>query len=148
MRWEQIDDWVWSPSGSSRNKRQHTIPLPVLVQSIIGPRKKSGFVFPGDKDDRLWIENPKHDKLIKKASGFADYHPHGLRHLAESKCAELKVPTDIRDLLFDHVSGRGSGKIYDHHEYLDEMREAYEKYAKHIQGLTQPRLVVANEVRG
>ena len=139
MRWEEIDDaWVWSPSASTHNKRQHTIPLPVLVQPILHPRKKAGFVFPGDKDGRLWIENHKLDEMIRKASGFDGFHPHGLRHVAENKCAELKVPENIRDLMFDHVSGRGSGKIYDHHDYLDEMLKAYERFAKHIEGLVAP----------
>lgn len=35
---------------------------------------------------------------------------------------ERKIPQHIRDRLFDHAEGRGSGAIYDHHEYETEGR--------------------------
>jgi hypothetical protein len=38
----------------------------------------------------------------------------------------------VRDLLFDHVPQRGSGKGYDHHDYKPEMRAAMEIWAEYI----------------
>jgi hypothetical protein len=49
--------------------------------------------------------------------------------------AELKIPTHIRDRLFDHVEARGSGR--DHHEYENEMRKAVEQWANYIKRLVQ-----------
>lgn len=51
---------------------------------------------------------------------------------------ERKIPQHIRDRLFDHAEGRGSGAIYDHHEYETEMRNALDKRADHIMRLVQP----------
>jgi hypothetical protein len=67
-----------------------------------------------------------------------DFFFHGVRHIVESKMAELRVPTHIRGLLFDHVPNRGSGKLYDHHEYRDEMTSALELWAAHIESLIAP----------
>jgi integrase len=75
---------------------------------------------------------------IIKAGAMEDFFFHGVRHIAETKMAELKIPTHIRDRLFDHASGRGSGRVYDHHEYEDEMRDALEQWAKHIERLVAP----------
>jgi hypothetical protein len=62
-----------------------------------------------------------------------------VRHIAETKCAELKIARHIRDKLFDHVDGRGSGKVYDHFEYRPELEAAVEKWADHIEQLVMPQ---------
>jgi hypothetical protein len=49
------------------------------------------------------------------------------------------VPPHIRDLLYDHVPMRGSGAGYDHHHYIDEMREATEKWAASVEKLITPQ---------
>ena len=77
--------------------------------------------------------------MIRKASGLSDFIPHGTRHIAESKMAQLRVPEHIRHRLFDHVPNRGSGKTYDHFEYQDEMRDAVELWAAHIMQLVTPQ---------
>jgi hypothetical protein len=60
-----------------------------------------------------------------------DFFFHGVRHIVETKIAELR-------LLFDHVPNRGSGKLNDHHEYRDEMTSALELWAAHIERLIAP----------
>jgi hypothetical protein len=47
--------------------------------------------------------------------------------------AELSIPPHIRDLILDHAPARGSGAGYDHYTYRDEMREALEAWAGHIE---------------
>jgi hypothetical protein len=49
--------------------------------------------------------------------------------------AELRIPPHIRDLILDHAPARGSGAGYDHYTYRDEMREALEAWARHIEAL-------------
>jgi hypothetical protein len=66
------------------------------------------------------------------AAALADFY------LCETKLAELKVKPFIRDLLFDHADDRGSGSDYDHHEYEEEMREAVECWASHVERLVSP----------
>ena len=139
MFWEEIDkDWFWDPPPSEvRNKRLHGVPLPKLAQRVLHPRQDNGKVF-GD------INLDKLERKIKKASGMEDFFWHGLRHLAETKTAELRderdqplIPPHVRDMLFDHSSKRGSGKGYDHHDYKPEMRAAMEAWADYVEGLVQ-----------
>ena len=139
MRWEELEpDWFWNaPQTNSKNKRLHSVPLPSLVQRILHPRKETGYVFPGTHDGRIEVDFRLQGKIIA-AGAPADFFFHGVRHLAETKLAKLKVPFHIRDLLFDHVPDRGSGKVYDHHEYMDEMLDALERWASYVESLVQP----------
>jgi integrase len=138
MRWEQIGpDWFWdAPKSEIKNKRLHPIPLPTLAQRVLHPRRSQGPVFADINPGELI-------KTVRTVSGINDFFWHGLRHLAETKTAELRdrntnrplILPHIRDLLFDHAPQRGSGKGFDHHDYLPEMREAMEVWADYVQGL-------------
>jgi integrase len=133
MRWEEIDDsWFWdAPASQSKNKRLHAIPLPKKAQEVLHPRGKKGLVF-GE------LNFQKLQPQIRKASGLADFFYHGIRHLCESKLAELKIPPHIRDQLFDHVPNRGTGSVYDHHEYRAEMLDTLNTWAAYIDKLRAP----------
>jgi integrase len=144
MRWEHINATsFWEPpqSESRKNKRLLPVPLSALTQSVIGTRQPQGYVFPGRVEATHYIDDGTLRKKVRRESGVADFFPHHLRHTAETKLAELRVPPHIRDLLFDHQPQRGSGARYDHHEYGDEMREAIERWAGYVAELVQPKLV-------
>jgi len=139
MRWEHIDDnWFWdAPGGRSKEKRLHAVPLSSLVQRILHPRQPGGFVFPGKRGGRLDASGTLTTWIIN-AGANEDFFIHGVRHICETKMAELKIPAHVRDRLFDHASGRGSGKVYDHHEYEDEMKAALEQWGDYIARLVAP----------
>jgi integrase len=141
MRWEQIKQtdhgWFWAAPPGRKNKRVHSAPLSNLVQRILHPRQDSGFVFPGSRDGRINAGTSLTRSIIN-AGAPADFFLHSLRHIAESKLAELKIPAQIRDRLFDHAEDRGSGSVYDHATYETEMRSALETWADHIARLVQP----------
>jgi integrase len=130
MHWEQIEsDWFWDPPPSkSKNKRLHGVPLPDLARRVLHPRVTHGLVFEGVNLDRLQAE-------VRKRSGIEDFFWHGARHLVETKLGELRILPHIRDLLLDHVSQRGTGSVYDHHDYKPEMRTAMETWADHVEAL-------------
>jgi integrase len=138
MRWEQIDEnWFLDAPSGSKNKRLHAIPLPKKAQEVLHPRGKTGLVF-GELNNFETLQTQ-----IRKATGLEDFIFHGVRHLLESKLAELKIPPHIRDLLFDHVPNRGSGAGYDHYEYREEMLDALNQWAAHIDKLRTPAEGVA-----
>jgi integrase len=127
MRWEQIDDsWFWNAPPGRRNKRCHAVPLSSLTQRVLHPRQATGYVFPGRDGGRIEVDSTRLSKLIIAAGAMSGFFLHGVRHIAETKCAELKIARHIRDRLFDHVDGRGSGKVYDHFEYRPELEAAVE----------------------
>ena len=110
MCWEELEpDWFWNaPQTNIKNKRLHSVPLPSLVQRVLHPRQQSGYVFPGRRDGRIEVDGRLQKKIIE-AGAMSDFFFHGVRHLAETKLAKLKIPAHIRDMLFDHVPDRGSG---------------------------------------
>ncbi|WP_370301565.1 tyrosine-type recombinase/integrase [Pseudooceanicola sp.] len=143
MQWADIDDdWVWAPETDNRrrkrNKRLHGIPLPRLAQRILTGIRPKEFsdnpdVFPGrERGTRLHPGSTLQNK-VRKASGVDDFFMHALRHTVETRLAELGVQPHIRDLVLDHAPARGSGAGYDHYHYKNEMREALETWAAHIE---------------
>ena len=138
MRWEHIDrSWFWSPPDPGKNKRLHPVPLSILAQRVIKPRPEpgQGWVLTGTDNGRLYVNGGWLQDKIIKASGIATFIHHGVRHMVETKLAELKVLPHIRDLLLDHAPARGSGAGYDHHLYRAEMLEALELWAAHVERL-------------
>jgi integrase len=139
MRWEQIEHQssglFWQAPKGNKNKRLHSVPLSGLVARILHPPQQTGFVFPGNSAGHINVDSPSFLKNIIKAGAMDDFFLHGCRHIVETKMGELKIPHHIRDLLLDHSPGRGSGKVYDHHEYEQEMRAALEQWSDYIEQL-------------
>lgn len=143
MRRDEIDDaGLWSPRGdprrAKRNKRAHPTPLPALALRIIRglpQAQDTPYVFAGRSRGRHIDPGSGLADAIRKASGVDDFFFHALRHTLETRLAELRVPPHIRDLLLDHAPLRGSGAGYDHHHYADEMREALNTWAAHVEAI-------------
>jgi integrase len=133
MKWEHINaDWFWdAPASGIKNKRRHAIHLPKRLQRVLHPRKQTGDVF-------TKISATKLQRRVQEMTGISDFIFHGIRHLVATKAAELKIPPHICDCCFDHVSKRGTGAVYDHHDYVDEMREAIELWGRYVEGLVDP----------
>ena len=143
MRHDEIDeDGVWRPPQPARrrarNKRDHAVPVPVVVRQIIAslPRRDGNpFVFVGRRTGGHIDPGTPLQQQIQEMSGVADFFYHATRHTIETRLAEFEVPPHIRDLLLDHAPARGSGAGYDHHSYVKEMRDALTRWADHITGL-------------
>lgn len=62
---------------------------------------------------------------------------HDIRRTVSTGLAGLKIAEDAREAVLAHVRP-GVGAIYNRHKYLDEKREALEKWAGKVRALTQP----------
>ena len=146
MRWGEINEaWDWTPPAGEKNKRVHPLPLPKLAQRILlglKPKdaKPDDYVFPAAKGGNSGFVrvNARFQHRVQELTGIDDFMPHAVRHTVETKLAELRVPTHLRDLLLDHVPMRGSGAGYDHWEYRQEKLDAMEKWADHVERLVVP----------
>jgi hypothetical protein len=96
-------------------------------------------VFEGLDHGHIAVNGASLQVKIIRAGAMPDFFLHGVRHLAETKMAELKIPAHLRDMVLDHAPSRGSGAAYDHHEYKDEMRAALETWAQHIERIVTPQ---------
>jgi hypothetical protein len=142
MLWQQIDSaWFWTPPPGSKTKRCNAIPLPKLAQRVLGQRRDQGHVFSLTRNDLTRMQA----SLRKELEGVAeDFFWHGIRHMVETKLAELRVQPHIRDLLLDHASARSRAAAgYDHHDYEAEMLAALEAWCSHIEKLIRPAEGVA-----
>jgi integrase len=148
MKWDDIDEnWFWhapQPTRATTNKRLHAIPLPRRLQIILGERR-TGYVFPGTNKGRIHVDGKAFQNRVRAASGLKDFFFHGIRHITETKMAELKILPHIADMLLDHAPKRGSGKVYNHHHYREEMLAALEAWAAYIDRLTTDSALIAVE---
>ena len=131
MQWEHIVNWYWSPTLGNKRKRCHAIPLPKLAQRVMGPHQKAGRV--------ISRRTAKLQTVVRRELQLPDFIFHSIRHIVETKLAELRLPESDRDRLLDHAPRRGSGRGYDHHSYRDEMLEGLETWCAHIEKLVTPK---------
>jgi integrase len=69
-----------------------------------------------------------------KKYGVSAFTPHDLRRTGRTGLARLGVRIDIAERVLNHARERIEA-TYDLHEYIDEKRDALEKWAKHLKDL-------------
>jgi integrase len=66
-----------------------------------------------------------------KRHGVAAFTPHDLRRTGRTGLARLGVKVDIAERVLNHARERIEA-TYDVHEYLDEKRDALDRWEKHL----------------
>ena len=141
---------VWNISkGRTKNKKPHIVPLSPeaikLFKEAINLAKGSQFVFPSSTSDKALKED---DKLIdekaptkamwrykKKGFGVINIRAHDLRGTAASHMARLGIDEEVIGKILNHTPVTVTGKHYNHHQYMDERREALAKWGSEISSL-------------
>jgi integrase len=153
-RWDEFDlsERLWViPRDRMKSGRAHAVPLSGMAMEIIGRLPRTGaFLFPGR---RSGVEVPignfggikhKADELIREGGHeLARWTLHDLRRSCRSNLSRLRVPSEVAEAVLAHVSPGVVG-TYDRHSYLDEKREALERWAGLLWEILDPsRKVVA-----
>lgn len=138
MRWSDIVGDVWTiPREAVKKDRPHSVPLPPLARQILSTTPSFGaeaFVFTTDGGKSSCSGFSKKKAELDRLSGVSGWTIHDLRRTVRSKMAELRVPREIARKVLNHEDGKVD-RIYNRHEYLDEKREALEKWAEHLKAL-------------
>jgi integrase len=143
-RWQEFDieRGLWTvPAQRFKSDATHLVPLTdvavALLQSLPqwgqgdalfsttgGVKPVNGF---SKAKDRL-------DKLITAELGAPppSWVFHDIRRTVRTQLSRLRVPTEVAELVIGHGK-KGLARVYDQHEYLDEMREALEAWAARLQ---------------
>jgi integrase len=133
---------LWSiPAGKAKNRRAHLVPLSGLAIGIIHsvPAFDGRFVFstrPGTH-----ISGFSKAKVRAAAlSGVADWRLHDLRRTAATRLAELGIAHPVVSKLLNHSPRgvMGVTSIYNRYEYLEERREAMDRWARRIAEIVSP----------
>lgn len=162
-RWLEIDvaGRVWNlPQERSKNRRAHTVPLAdtaiSLLQSL--PRigtAKDGFVFTTNGETAISGFSRAKERLdaaIVRLQGeeaeaagivpdgiapLAPWSWHDLRRSFAAGLGRLGFSGEVIERSLNHVSGAFGGirGVYQRHHYQEEMRVAFDAWAKHVEGL-------------
>lgn len=148
-RWMNIDmkEKTWTiPDVDAKAGRGHVVPLSDWAVKEFEALKRlapnSRFVFPDDEGSQ-----PANPKLITrsvarcqttwKKKGVAAFTPHDLRRTCRTGLSKLKIAPHIAERVLNHAQDKIAG-TYDVHQYMEEKREALERWAKHLESLTMP----------
>jgi integrase len=137
--------------GKTKNKKRFWMalsPRAAAILDTVPPRKGSDFVFgvgaggfSGWSSNKDWLDEKLGDKV-------APWVFHDFRRTFESlgidKC---KIPPWVADVCLHHVGEHKKGikRTYNHADYIDEKRDAMNKWADYIDGLVgkKPKLEIA-----
>jgi integrase len=144
MRWDQISsDWFYTPPKGSKSKRNNPIPVPKLVQRVLGPRPAgNGPVFGTRFDDAAMVALAG---AIRKEVEPTYLH-HGLRHLMATGLRQLKVNPYVARLVLDHAEERDVHSGYEHSDarhWEAEMCVVLEVWCGYVEKLVAPAEGVA-----
>jgi integrase len=144
MRWSELDSdrgiWV-IPAERSKNKREHSLPLPPAAWDIIqgvarmasrvhlfGVRADHGFTAWGVAKEDL-------DHCL--GATVAHFVLHDIRRSVATKLADLGVQPHIIEQILNHQSGHKSGVagVYNKSSYAREVKTALALWADHVRSL-------------
>jgi integrase len=135
MAWAELDldARVWEIPGSRyKTGRPHVVPLvPAAIDLLTSiPKIDDTFVFSTrqGKPMRKWSGAVERATALAGVTGWT---PHDLRRTTRTGLSKLGIPADIGEKVLGHVAG-GVRKAYDHHSYLQEKRDALERWALHV----------------
>ncbi len=142
MRWSELDldNGLWTlPAKRTKNASSHIVPLAPLAIDIL--KSVPRFL----DSDLVFTTNGKtpisgFGRLKERLDGAVgleaeDWRFHDLRRTMATNMAMMRVQPHIIEAILNHKSGIVSGvaAVYNRHAYLDEKREALERWAKHVE---------------
>jgi integrase len=139
LRWSEVHgDVIRLPPSRTKNRRQHEVPLSSQARAIIDRqhrRKSRELVFGlGEGGFSGWSGAKA---ALDQCVALPDWHLHDLRRSAATGMAELGILPHIIEAVLNHVSGHRAGVagIYNRARYEGEMRDALDRWARHVEGL-------------
>lgn len=126
------------PESVTKNKREHSFPIGDLSASVLPPLNNlqpDGLLFPArGKPEHPFNGWSKSKRQLDAQSRVQQWTLHDLRRTFRTIHAKIGTPPHIAERLINHVAGVASDvqQIYDRHRYLDEMRDAVQRYEAHL----------------
>jgi integrase len=144
--WREFNfkDKTWTiPDTHAKAGKGHVLPLSDWateeLQKLKAMTDGSRYVLPGT--DRCTPADPKYitrsvARCLKRfrKHGVDAFTPHDLRRTGRTGLARLGVKIDIAERVLNHARERIEA-TYDVHDYIEEKREALEKWAKYLKDI-------------
>ena len=132
------------PKRRTKNGLPHLVPLPSLAVKLFRRAVElagdAPFVFPSDKTRNAilgeYTLGQATERLITSGRmKCKPFSPKDLRTTVKTGLARLGIPREIRDRVQNHKPQGVGDRDYNFHDYIDEKREALERWAAHIETL-------------
>lgn len=128
------------PSELTKNHQEFCFPLGSFATSILKSPLASALendrtlLFPArGKRDKPFNGWSKSKRELDRLSGVEGWVLHDLRRTFKTTLSKLKVAPHISERMLNHITGQTElERTYDQHRYLEEMREAQERYEAHL----------------
>jgi integrase len=150
-KWRNVDlaAGTWRiPDEDAKAGKGHTVPLSKLAieqfRGLKAMAEGSPYVLPdtpGSKqsmDPKLLTRGVARCQVRMKRLGIDGFTLHDLRRTCRTGLARLKIAPHIAERVLNHAQEKIEG-TYDTHDYLEEKREALDKWAAHLEGLCDAR---------
>jgi integrase len=136
-----IEDRVWTiPASRAKNSVEHIVPLNDVALEVLATIKKrtkgKGWLFPSPRG-KVPVSAAAINHALRrnlKHIGVDGVTPHDLRRTGSSVMGRLKVPRFIISRVLNHVDRSVTGR-YDVWEYLEERRDALDRWGLHLKAL-------------
>ena len=140
LQWSELEEegTLWRLTTSrSKSKREHLFPLPALAQRLINgqpQRDGSTYLFPTSTGTPIqnWTALKQR---VRKLSGIDDFTFHCARHTFRTALDRFGIPPHVKNECLNHARQGVGDRHYSHHDYLEEQRDAFERWAQHVEGL-------------
>ena len=132
LRRSQIIDNCWHLSGEdTKNKQLHIVPLSQQAMAIIDQLLEQDGEFlikTGRTGDKPVNGFSKAKVQLDRLSGITDWKFHDIRRTVATNLSKLGVDRSLLQRIVNHTDS-GVTAIYDRYSYLEEKRDALQKWA-------------------
>jgi integrase len=142
MCWSEVDfeTATWTiPAARSKSNREMLVPLSDLAVELLesSPRFEGcDFVFTS-RGKRPVSGFSKARVIAERESGVSGWRLHDLRRTCRTGLARLGVAEIVAERCLNHAP-KGLSAVYNVHEYQDEKREAFQKWADEVRVIANP----------
>jgi integrase len=143
LRWSEISgNTITIPRSRAKNGVELKLILPPLAMQILESVPRRGdcvFGKNGRGYSRWSFWKEKLDSRL--GDSVKPWRLHDLRRSAATGMAEIDIEPHIIEAVLNHVSGHKSGVagIYNRARYAEQMRNALQRWAAHVEAITQGR---------
>lgn len=160
LAWNEVDlddNVITIPPERTKNGKMHVVPLPTVAASDLSRYQysratgDSPYVFPSPNDPLKPVTGVFVDKrmvTIRKKAKLENFRLHDLRRSATTYWGLLKIRPHIKDRLLNHRPKTVTDGHYDAFQYIDEKREALEKWEIFLHQLIEDVVQAAYDAEG
>lgn len=153
MRQSEIKDNVWTiPASRTKNKRAQVVPLPNFAIELLEKHRvllkeawKNALMLgqPVNRDIVFFSRNGDSIAYIGKSCGrirrrakLERFSPHDLRRTCATRLGMLGISGEVIAKVLNHTPSSVTGRHYNHYDGFKEKKDALDRWADTIRGLT------------